>query len=231
MRINEDFLDNIDASRDVIRDDIHEEDGHKKPTPADFRVCLNIGFQFDGNDKPVPNKDILMCCKLVSVILDRAPFVSERSRIVVNEYTCRGDFYDRLMDGDDPKLFMPELTVAFNGNTNSVPQSMMFLHAIYNAVLKGLRYQIQPKLLIALDASSDGDEFNFDSLQYSWLIHDRDLFTTMQLSDGKSPKQGVNNPFEAWHSAFVLSAFLTDFKQNVFDEVERIYRGHYSIRP
>ena len=109
---------------------------------------------------------------------------------------------------------------------------MRFLHAIYNAVLKGLRYQIQPKLFIALDAGSNDDEFNFDSLQYSWLIHDRDLFTTMQLSEGKSPNQGVINQFkEAWHSALVLSAFLTDFKQNVFDEVERIYKGRYSIRP
>ena len=120
MRINEDFLDNIDATQDVIRDDIHEEDGLKEPTPADFRVCLNIGFQFDGHEKPVPNKDILMCCRLVSVILDRSPFISERSRIVVNEYSCTGDFYDKLMSGDNPTLFMPELTVAFNGNTNSV---------------------------------------------------------------------------------------------------------------
>ena len=213
MRINEDFLDNIDASQDVIRDDIYEEDGHKEPTPADFRVCLNIGFQFDGHEKPVPNKDILMCCRLIANIFDRMPFISERSRIVVNEYSCTGDFYDRLMSGDDPKLFMPELTVAFNGNTNSVLQSMRFLHAVYNAVLKGLRYQIQPKLFIALDAGSNDDEFNFESLQYSWLIHDRDLFTTMQLAEGKSSKQSVINQFkESWHSAFVLSAFLTDFK-------------------
>ena len=120
MRINEDFLDNIDATQDDIRDDIHEEDGLNHPTPANFRVCLNIGFQFDNHKKPVPNKDILMCCRLVSVILDRSPFISERSGIVVNEYTCTGDFYDRLMTEDDPKLFMPELTVAFNGNTNSV---------------------------------------------------------------------------------------------------------------